>query len=533
MVVTSDELASQVGVDILRHGGNAVDAAVAIGFALAVVYPTAGNLGGGGFMALHLPDGTATTIDFREKAPLAATRNMYLDADGNVIDGLSLNGYLASGVPGTVAGLTLAHKCFGSMKLKTVIDPAIRLAENGFPVSYRFAHDMQRLRDACDAYPATRKVFRKPDGQPYIEGDIFRQPDLANTLQLIAKEGADAFYKGRIAWLIASDMKKNGGLITRDDLERYSPVERKPVIGMYHGYEIISMPPPSSGGIAIIQALNVLENFDLHKMQYGSSEYVHVLTEVLKYVYHDRATYLGDPDFNKIPIDALISNVYAQALAGKIDTLKSTPSDSIMPPSPHFYEGNHTTHYSVIDNAGMTVAVTTTINTGYGSKVVIRDAGFLMNNEMDDFTSKPGAPNYFGLIQSDVNAIQPEKRMLSSMSPTIICKDGQVVMTLGSMGGSRIITAVMQIILNVLENGMNIQEAVDAPRIHHQWQPNVLSCERFALAPDVRIRLEQMGHAIEIFPCYDSEAHAIFVDHEHGVYLGAADSRFTGSALGY
>ena len=532
MVVTSHGLASRVGIDILKKGGNAVDAAVAVGFALAVVYPTAGNIGGGGFMVIGFPDGRNTTIDFREKAPLAASRDMYLDENGRVIDRLSLDGYLASGVPGSVAGLCLALEKYGSMQRKTVMEPAIRLAERGFPVSYRFHNDLVRLKENAADFPETQRTFLK-NGEPYEEGEIFRQPDLSRTLKEISKHGSGAFYKGRIAYLIAKDMANNGGLITREDLARYRAVERPPVIGTYRGYEIISMGPPSSGGITLIQALNMLENYDLDSLGFGSSAYIHILTEVMRRVYHNRALYLGDADFVEVPIEGLIKKSFAAAMLQSIDSCRATPSDSLRPISPHFYEGDHTTHYSIVDKDGMTVAVTTTINTGYGSKVVIKGAGFLMNNEMDDFSARPGAPNVSGLIHGEANAIQPEKRMLSSMTPTIIRKDGRIIMTVGCMGGSRIISSVLQIILNVIDHGMTIQEAVDAPRIHHQWQPDMLSVERFALAPDVAKILQQMGHNIRTLSRYRSEAHAIVFDRRKGVYLGAADTRYTGAAIGY
>ena len=533
MVVTSHELASQVGIEILKKGGNAVDAAVAVGFALAVVHPTAGNIGGGGFMVIRFPDGNSTTIDFREKAPLKAHRYMYLDESGEIIEDLNMKGYLASGVPGSVVGLTTALEKYGTQKLKKVIAPAIKLAKNGFPVSYNFFNDLVRLKDVFLEFPASAEKFLKDNNEPYEEGQIFKQPDLAKTLKLIASKGADAFYKGKIADLIAEDMAKNGGLITKEDLALYQAIERQPVRGSYRGYELISMAPPSSGGIAVIQTLNILEDFDLKQLGFNSSQYIHLLAETFKQVYCDRAKYLGDNDFVDVPIQMLIDKKYADSLRLHISQSTATPADQISPGQPPIYEGNHTTHYSIIDKDKMTVAVTTTINSGYGSKVVIAGAGFLMNNEMDDFAAKPGAPNYYGLVSYDVNAIEPEKRMLSSMSPTIIAKDGKVFMTVGAMGGARIITSVIQAILNVIDFKMTVQEAIDAPRIHHQWLPDKIKAEKFALSIDVIKNLTLLGYELAEGKYYFSEAHAIVVDAEEGVYLGAADSRFEGNAVGY
>ncbi|MBD3290915.1 gamma-glutamyltransferase, partial [candidate division KSB1 bacterium] len=533
MVVTSHELATEVGVNVLKDGGNAVDAAIAVGFALAAVYPTAGNIGGGGFMVIRFPDGSATTIDFREKAPMKAHRNMYLDENGEIIDDLSLTGYLASGVPGTVAGLEMAHRKFGTIKWQRLVKPAIDFAKKGFVVGERFAGELNKLAPVFSKFPSSQKVFMKKNGEPYIKNDVFKQPDLANTLKQISKKGADGFYKGKVAELIAKDMAKNGGLITKEDLADYQAVERKPIRGIYRGHEIISMGPPSSGGIAIVQILNILEKYDLRQLGYHSSKYVHLLAETFKRVYFDRARYLGDLDFVSVPVDSLTSKDYADSLRKTIDMQRAIPAQEISKNQQQLIEGNHTTHYSIVDRNGMMIAVTTTINSGYGSKVVVDGAGFLMNNEMDDFAAKPGKPNTYGLVSYEVNAIVSEKRMLSSMSPTIILKEGKPYMTLGSMGGSRIITAVLQIILNVIDHGMNIQQAVDAPRIHHQWLPDVIRCERFAFPLDVTHNLRQMGHEIQFSNHYSSEAHAILIDPENQVLHGAADSRYTGTADGY
>lgn len=533
MVVTSHELATEIGVQILKDGGNAVDAAVAVSFALAVVYPTAGNIGGGGFMVIRFPDGASTTIDYREKAPLMAHRNMYLDENGEIVQDLSITGYLASGVPGTVAGLELAHRQYGSLKWQKLIEPAIKFAQKGFQIDERFASELNSMADVFRKFQSSEKVFLKTNGQLFLKNDIFKQPDLAKTLSLISKKGADAFYRGKIADLIAGDMAKNGGLITKEDLTRYRAIERPPIRGSYRDHEIISMGPPSSGGIALIQILNILEAYNLQEIGYHSSDYVHLVAETLKRVYFDRARYLGDIDFVSVPVDSLISKKYAARLRNTIDNNRATPALEISQNQKQIIEGNHTTHYSIADKNGMVVAVTTTINSGYGSKVVIDGAGFLMNNEMDDFAAKPGQPNYYGLVSYEVNAIAPEKRMLSSMTPTIVVKNGVPFIMMGAMGGSRIITAVTQIILNVIDHNMDIQQAVDAPRIHHQWLPDIIQCERFAFPLDVKLNLEKRGHEIKYSGHYSSEAHAILIDSEEDRVYGAADSRFTGTAAGY
>ncbi|MBN1154496.1 gamma-glutamyltransferase [candidate division KSB1 bacterium] len=532
MVVTSHELATDVGLEILNSGGNAVDAAVGVGFALAVVFPTAGNLGGGGFMVIHFPDGESTTIDFREKAPLKAYPEMYLDDTGEVIPDLSLTGYLASGVPGTVAGLAHALDKYGTLSLEQVMAPAIAHARNGFPVSRIFSQDLERNKSVFQQFPASAKKFLKKDGQPYRYGEIFKQPDLARTLQTIAKRGATSFYRGEIARLIARDMQKNGGIIGLEDLKAYQAIERPPVTASYGKFKIISMGPPSSGGVAIIQSLNMLETFDLKEMGYHSSTYVHVLAEVLKRAFFDRAMYLGDPDFIDVPIKHLIDKDYAAELVKTISYDSATAARELSQHISPVNEGDHTTHYSVVDKNLIAVSVTTTINTGYGSKVVIKDAGFLMNNEMDDFAVKPGEPNIFGLVSYNVNEIQPGKRMLSSMSPTIVTLDDKVYMTVGSMGGPAIITAVLQIILNHIEFEMDVQEAVDAPRIHHQWLPDVIQYETYAFPKDVQIRLEGYGHRLQRVDYYHSEAHAIRID-DKGWMWGAGDPRFEGEAKGY
>ena len=532
MVVTSEKLASEVGIEILKKGGNAVDAAVAVGFALSVTYPTAGNLGGGGFMVIHFANGKATTIDFREKAPLKATRDMYLDEQGNVIEGKSTLGYLACGVPGSVAGLTMALEKYGTMKLFDIIKPALKLAKKGFPVSYQFHNDLVRLKDSFNKFPSSAKIFMKQNGAVYEEGEIFKQPDLYKTLKLISKQGLDAFYLGKIAQIIVSDVKKNGGIICLDDLKQYKAIERPPVKGTYREYEIISMGPPSSGGIALIQSLNILEQFNLAQLGLNSSQYIHVLTETLRNVFAVRAQYLGDADFANVPQTNLLSKSFANNLLNNINLDKATPSDSLKIANPFHFEGNHTTHYNVIDKSGLAVAVTTTINSGYGAKAVVEGAGFLLNNEMDDFAAKTGSPNIYGLIAFKPNEIEPEKRMLSSMSPTIITKDGKFFMAIGAMGGPQIITSTLQTIINVINFGMTIQEAIDAPRIHHQWQPDKIYYERIRLPDDVINNLSVLGHCVDKMD-FSAEVMAICYDSEERVFLGAADFRWNGVAVGY
>lgn len=532
MVVSAQELASRVGVEILKKGGNAVDAAVAIGFALAVVYPQAGNLGGGGFMVIRFPNGKATTIDFREKAPGKARKDMYLDEKGEVIPGLSTFGYLSSGVPGSVAGLCYALNKYGTMSLKEVLQSAIRLAEEGFLLSHGFSQALKRTSKELSHFPATAKIFLK-HGKPYREGDLFVQKDLAKTLKLIAEEGPDAFYKGKIADLIAEDMKKHGGLITKQDLANYHPVEREPVCGTYRGYGIISMGPPSSGGIALIELLNILEAYNIGALGHNSSRTIHLMVEAMRRVYADRAQHLGDSDFYPVPIKGLISKKYAAELRRSIDLYRATPSSQVGHGNPLPYESQQTTHYSVVDEDRMAVSVTTTLNSSFGSKVVIEGTGFLMNNQMDDFSIKPGVPNIYGLVGGEANSIQPGKRMLSSMCPTILTRDGKLLMVLGTPGGSTIITTVLQVIMNVIDHDMDIQEAVDAPRIHHQWLPDVVYYERRGLPVDVLENLGRMGYHTQELQGYNGDVQAIMVDPQTGMLLGASDPRGEGKAVGY
>ncbi|CUU05166.1 gamma-glutamyltransferase 1 . Threonine peptidase. MEROPS family T03 [Candidatus Thermokryptus mobilis] len=531
MVVSSDSLATRVGVEILKKGGNAVDAAVAVGFALAVTYPQAGNIGGGGFMVIRMANGETITIDFREKAPMKASEDMFLDENGNFVPERSQIGHLSVGVPGSVAGLLLALEKYGTMSRKEVLKPAIKLAEKGFIVNEGLANAFKNAFEHFKKFPSTMKYFSK-NGQPYKAGDRLVQKDLAKVLKLIRDKGRDGFYKGRVADLIVEEMKRGGGLITYEDLENYQPVLRKPVVGNYRGYEIISMGPPSSGGVCLIELLNILENFDLKKYGFGSSYTIHYLVEAMRRVYADRAEYLGDPDFVQIPLDKLLSKEYAKELASEIDTFFATPSSRIIRSVSPTSEGVHTTHYSVVDRWGNVVAVTTTINSYFGSMVAVDGAGFFLNNEMDDFSAKPGAPNQFGLLGSKANSIQPGKRMLSSMTPTIVLKNGKPFLVLGSPGGSTIITSVLQVILNVIDFGMNIQEAVDSPRIHHQWYPDQIFFERRGLPRDVIENLEKRGHKLVERDGYQGEVQAILID-ENGVKYGAVDPRGYGLAMGY
>jgi len=531
MVVTTNEIASKVGIEVLKRGGNAVDAAVAVGYALAVVYPSAGNIGGGGFMVIRLSDGRATTIDFREKAPGKSSTNMYLDEDGNVIRGLSTLGYLSAGVPGTVAGLSMALSRYGTMTLKELIKPAIKLAEEGFPMYQGLYRAIIGSKNSFLKFPSTSAIFLKDDGF-YEIGENFIQRDLARTLSIIAENGPDAFYTGRIADLIERDMKKNGGLITKDDLMNYRAVEREPIIGSYRGYGIISMGPPSSGGIVLNEILNILEFYDLQKMGHNSSEAMHIIAEAERRAYADRARYLGDADFVSIPENGLISKRYAKELNSGIDSEKASSSDEINHGDPYPFENDETTHFSIVDRFGNAVACTYTLNGGFGSKVVVDGAGFLLNNEMDDFSIKSGYPNIYGLIGGEANSIKPGKRMLSSMTPTIITKDDKPFMVTGSPGGSRIITTVLQVIINVIDYEMNVKEAVDVPRFHHQWKPDIIYYEPYGFPKDVLKNLEKMGHKVSV-RSYMGDANSILVDLEDGVLYGASDSRTNSKAVGY
>jgi gamma-glutamyltranspeptidase/glutathione hydrolase len=495
MVVTAQHLATRVGVQVLKDGGNAVDAAVAVGYALAVVYPAAGNLGGGGFMTVQLADGRKTFLDFREKAPLAATANMYLDKEGNVVKGLSTRGHLAVGVPGSVSGLELAREKYGTMKRATLLAPAIALADKGFALDQG---DIDMLRTATEDFrkdPASAAIFLKKDGAPFEVGDTLVQKDLARTLKAISEQGTAGFYKGRVAAALVKSSQQGGGIITQADLDQYGTREMAPVECDYRGYRVVSAPPPSSGGVIICEMLNILEGYPLKDWGFRSAQAVHHQIEAMRHAYVDRNSYLGDPDFVKNPIARLTDKAYATQIRAVIAPDKAGVSQAIKPGvAPH--EGSNTTHYSIADRWGNAVSVTYTLNDWFGAKVTAADTGVLLNNEMDDFTVKIGVPNIYGLVQGEANAIAPGKRPLSSMSPTIVSKDGQPVMVVGTPGGSRIITAVLHTILNVVDYGMNVQEAVDAPRFHQQWLPEATNVERFALSPDTARMLEAMGHKL-------------------------------------
>jgi gamma-glutamyltranspeptidase/glutathione hydrolase len=530
MVATDHRLASEVGVAILRRGGNAVDAAVAVGFALAVVYPSAGNLGGGGFMLIHdARRGRQVALDFREKAPSGARRDMFLDAQGQVVPGRSLFTPLAVGVPGTVAGLAHALEAYGSLPLREVIAPAIRLARRGFPVSDELAQMLEAQREHLGAWPASRAVFFR-DGRPLRAGERLVQKDLAASLALIARQGPAAFYRGAIGRRIAAALAPHGGLITAEDLARYQVVERPPVSGDYRGYRIVSMPPPSSGGTHIVQMLNLLERYPLAEMGAGSAQVIHLEAEAMKLAYADRAEYLGDPDFIRVPVHGLTSRAYADELAAGIDPERATPAARIRPGRPAPYESEQTTHYSVADRHGNVVSTTYTLNLAFGSGIVAAGTGILLNNEMDDFAAKPGVANAFGLVGGEANAVAPEKRPLSSMSPTIVLKDGKPWLVTGSPGGSRIITATLQTIINSIDFGMNPAEAAAAPRIHHQWTPDELRVEK-GLSPDTLRLLAQKGHPLRTGQTM-GRTQTIRIDPEG--FRGASDPRSPDSAtLGY
>ena len=494
MVVSAQQLATKVGVDVLRRGGNAVDAAVAVGYALAVVYPAAGNLGGGGFMTVQLADGRKTFLDFREKAPLAASANMYLDKDGNVIKGLSTYGHLAVGVPGSVSGMEYARTKYGTMKRAELLKPAITLAEKGFALGQGDIDIFHTATADFSKDPASAAIFLNK-GQAFQVGQKLVQKDLAKTLKAISQRGTDGFYKGPVAAAIVKSSQSGGGILTQADLDQYSVREMAPIECDYRGYHVISAPPPSSGGVVICEMLNILEGYPLKDLGFRSAQAVHYQIEAMRHAYVDRNSYLGDPDFVKNPIARLTDKAYAAQIRAVIDPNKAGVSKDLKPGvEPH--EGSNTTHYSIADQWGNAVAVTYTLNDWFGAKMTAAGTGVLLNNEMDDFTSKVGVPNLYGLVQGEANAIAPGKRPLSSMSPTIVSKDQQPVMVLGTPGGSRIITVVLHAILNVVDYGMTVQEAVDAPRFHQQWLPDLTNIENFAISPDTRKLLEAAGHKL-------------------------------------
>lgn len=544
MVVSVHELASAAGVEMMKAGGNAIDAAVATSFALAVVHPSSGNIGGGGFMLVRMAGGQTHFIDFREKAPGKATARMYLNAQGQVTPGLSRIGYLAAGVPGSVKGMAYAEQHFGKLDLKRVLQPAIRLARQGFPLSWDDARQMSA--DAgFSQFPDSKRIFQN-DGHGWHQGDIFKQPQLARTLERIAADPED-FYKGRMAREIAEFVQQGGGLITPEDLANYDVKEREPVTGTYRGLQIISAPPPSSGGIALVETLNILEGYDLGKAGLDSAESIHLITEAYRRTFYDRAQFLGDPEFSAVPVLQLTAKPYAVAWRSSIQLQKATPSTQLErpPTSPELsrYASEHpvepaapeptqTTHYSVVDADGNAVAVTTTLNGAFGSKVTVGALAFLLNDEMDDFSSKAGVPNMFGLLQSDANLIGPNKRPLSAMTPTIVLKDGKPWLVLGTPGGPTIITTVANILLGVVDYGLDIQQAVNAPRFHHQWMPDRMLIERDRFSPDTLNLLKSWGYTPAFGLGGDGEC--IEIDSKTGTRLGASDARNeTGKAVGY
>ncbi|MGD9756571.1 MAG: gamma-glutamyltransferase [Comamonas sp.] len=530
MVASEQELATQIGVDILKAGGNAVDAAVAVGFALAVALPNAGNIGGGGFMMVHdARSGKDIALDFREVAPRGASRNMYLDAAGKVIDGKSLYTHYAVGVPGTVAGMTHALSRWGSMPLARVMAPAIALADKGYPVSVTLAKTLEQEKKNMGRWPATQAVFWR-NGAPLQSGERLVQKDLAQSLRLISQQGAKAFYEGAIAQKIVAEMAPHANALSLQDLRDYKVAEREPVRGSYRGYQIVTMPPPSSGGAHLIQILNMMERWPMNQWGADSAQSVHYMTEAMKLAYADRSEYLGDPDFVKIPLKGLISKSYASELAASIKPQQARPGKDIRPGRPQPYESDQTTHYSVVDKAGNAVAVTYTLNTNFGSGIVARGTGILLNNEMDDFSAKPGVANAYGLVGGDANAVQAGKRPLSSMTPTLVLKDGKPVLVTGSPGGARIITTVLQQIVNHIDFGMNPAEAAATPRFHHQWTPDELRVEK-GFSPDTLALLRQWGHKVALKA---SMGRTQTIEIRDGLLRGASDPRNPdGKTMGY
>jgi gamma-glutamyltranspeptidase/glutathione hydrolase len=546
MVASTNQLASEAGVEILKRGGNAVDAAIAVAFALAVVHPSAGNLGGGGFMMIRLRDGSTTAIDYREMAPAAATHDIYLDQQGNLIkgEGSSTLGYRAAGVPGTVAGMELALKKYGSGKLSwaQLIEPARRLAAAGFTVSEGLARGLKRQEPKFSPYEESRRIFLN-NGQLYKTGDIFRQPELARTFARLQRNGPREFYEGMTARLIAEDMKRHNGLITLEDLRGYVAKERVPVRSTYRGCEIITMPPPSSGGVVLIEMLNILEGYDMRKMGWSSADRYHVMAEAMRRAYADRAVYMGDADFVNVPVAGLIDKAYAARLRSSISMQHASTSAEVKAGHPTGAEGMETTHFTVVDAAGNAVANTYTLNDSYGAKVVAKGTGFLLNNEMDDFAAKPGTPNMYGLIQGERNAVGPRKRPLSAMTPTFVLRpDKSFWFTAGTPGGATIINTVLQIITNIIDYDMNIQQAIDAPRVHNQWLPDELAYEPYGLSEDTISILRSRGHQVRIRTDagwtagdgYIGDAAGIMIEEKTGVRLGASDPRRSlGQPVGY
>lgn len=536
MVASQHELASKIGVEIMRRGGNAVDAAIAVGIALAVVYPEAGNIGGGGFMLIRKANGETRAIDYREVAPKAAHRDLFVDSKGELIrgEGSSTVGYRASGVPGTLAGFDLAFRKYGSGKVgwADLVRPARMIAQNGYILSHRLAELLKAYKGDLEDYADSKRVFLN-NGKLFQEGDRFRQPDLAATLARVERQGALEFYNGRTARMIADDMKTHNGLITLDDLKNYKAKERTPLEGTYRGHKIISMPPPSSGGLVMLQVLNILEHYDVKKLQTNSAAKYHLLAEAMRRAFADRAEYMADADFADVPVARLIDKRYAETRRASIELTKASSSRDIKFGDAARAEPMETTHYTVVDATGMVVSNTYTINDLYGSAVTIKGTGVLMNDEMDDFAARPGRANLFGLVQGERNKVEPGKRPLSSMTPTIVLrKDGSLWFAVGARGGPRIISAVMQTVINVIDHDMDISEAIDAPRIHHQWLPDQINYEPYGMSPDTMNVLTGYGHKFADGPGYIATATGIMID-EKGVRLGAIDSRSDGLAVGY
>ncbi|MCX5829247.1 MAG: gamma-glutamyltransferase [Deltaproteobacteria bacterium] len=532
MVVAGQEAAARAGLEVLKGGGNAVDAAVTVAFVMAVTLPRAGNIGGGGFMLIHsAKTREVVAIDYWQKAPGRASRNMFMDRDGNADLKPRRQSHLATAVPGTVAGLAMALKKFGTIPLAQALAPAIKYAEEGFVLNEKLAADMKAYETLLRAYPATAKIFVKPDGRLYKAGDILVQKDLAGVLKALAKDGPDAFYKGAIADLIVKQMQANGGLITSEDLAAYEPLLRTPLRGSYRGYDVISMPPPSTGGVHIIEILNILEGFDLGRSGHNSAATIHLTAEAMKKAFADLSEYLGDPDFVKVPVKGLTSKRYAADLRTKITPLKATAGKDIRPGDAPRYERDETTHFSVVDKEGNAVSSTYTLNGNFGNGIVVEGAGFLLNNEMDNFNVRPGRIDENGIREGEANAIAPNKRMLSAMSPTIVMKDGKVFLVTGSPGSNRIISTNLQVIMNVIDHGMNIQEAVNAPRVHNEWLPDELQIEK-GISPDTIKLLSGMGHTVALGTPMGASS-SIMIDGKTSMRYGAADPRREGAALGY
>lgn len=538
MVACTAEVASRIGADVMRKGGNAVDAAVAVALALAVAWPEAGNIGGGGFMLVRMADGRTEAIDYRERAPMAATENMYREANGRVNTDASTNGYRAVAVPGTVAGLQMALQRYGTMRWADLVGPAEQLAADGFAVNAELARRMRTNAERLRLYPDSKRILLR-DGRLYNEGERLVQPQLAATLQRLRKQGPREFYEGETARRIVADMKAHGGLITLEDLRSYRPVVRKPLVGSYRGFQVISMPPPSSGGVVLLEMLNMTEAYDLKQLGFHSADQIHVGVEIMRRAFADRATELGDPDFVTNAVGRLISKEYAAGLVKTIDINKAKPSSVVRPPDvPSMPEHNSTTHFDIVDAAGNCVSNTYTLNDSFGSAVTATGTGVLLNDEMDDFASAPGVPNMYGLLQGKANAIAPGKRPLSSMTPTILLKDGRPFLLIGSRGGPTIINSVYQAILNVIDYGMDVQEAIDAPRFHHQWMPDLIYTEPFCLNKDTAGLLEARGHKFSDKP-YSStsknlgDTEAVMIDPQNGTRYGAADPRLCGVPAGY